>query len=234
MKKFKQNKLKYILGIIALVLMILVGAFFWYVSDYYKADAIALNVLSQDNIVQKDNITVLSPDTPSDTAMIFYPGAKVEAEAYLPLLDKIRDDTHITCILVDMPFHLAIFDTNAAKDIISEFPDIQNWYMAGHSMRGAMASQFASKNEKEIKGLILMGTYIYGNYPLAHTLTIYGTLDGLAAEDINYTTNTVPIEGGNHAQFGNYGQQKGDFPATITAKQQQEQTVKAIDAFINK
>lgn len=71
MKKFKQNKLKYILGIIALVLMILVGAFFWYVSDYYKADAIALNVLSQDNIVQKDNITVLSPDTPSDTAMIF-------------------------------------------------------------------------------------------------------------------------------------------------------------------
>lgn len=89
--------------------------------------------------------------------MIFYPGAKVEAEAYLPLLDKIRDDTHITCILVDMPFHLAIFDTNAAKDIISEFPDIQNWYMAGHSMGGAMASQFASKNEKEIKGLILMG-----------------------------------------------------------------------------
>lgn len=46
MKKFKQNKLKYILGIIALVLMISVGAFFWYVSDYYKADAIALNVLS--------------------------------------------------------------------------------------------------------------------------------------------------------------------------------------------
>lgn len=52
--------------------MISVGAFFWYVSDYYKADAIALNVLSQDNIVQKDNITVLSPDTPSDTAMIFF------------------------------------------------------------------------------------------------------------------------------------------------------------------
>ncbi len=39
-------------------------------------------------------------------------------------------------------------------------------------------------------------------------------------------------EGGNHAQFGNYGPQKGDSPATITAAEQQEQTVEAVSAFL--
>ena len=232
-KKWKQHKIRYIFMMIILVCVLLAGSFFWYVSDYYKANAIALSVLSQDNIVEKNNMTILSADNPTDTAMIFYPGAKVESEAYLPLLDQIRD-SGITCILVHMPFHLAIFDINAADEIIDQFPDIQNWYMAGHSMGGAMASQFASQNQKKIKGLILMGAYIYGDYPLENTLTIYGTLDGLAADDIDYTVNTVPIEGGNHAQFGNYGQQKGDFVASISTKQQQALTVKAIDEFVNK
>lgn len=127
---------------------------------------------------------------------------------------------------------MAIFDSDAAENIMPLFPDIRHWYMAGHSMGGAMASQYASKHEAEVEGLILLGAYIYGDYPLENTLTIYGTLDGLAAEDIDYTTNTVPIEGGNHAQFGNYGPQKGDFTATISAQDQQKQTVVAIEDFL--
>ena len=75
--------------------------------------------------------------------ILFYPGAKVEAEAYLPLLDQIRQ-TGVTCILVHMPFHMAIFDANAAEDVMAQFPEIQHWYIAGHSMGGAMASKFAS------------------------------------------------------------------------------------------
>ena len=42
----------------------------------------------------------------------------------------------------------------------------------------------------------------------------------------------VEIQGGNHAQFGNYGPQKGDLPAEITAEEQQAQTVAAITDFI--
>ena len=34
------------------------------------------------------------------------------------------------------------------------------------------------------------------------------------------------MEGGNHSQFGNYGEQKGDGKATISAEEQQRQTVK--------
>ena len=219
-------------GMILLVLAILAGVFFWYVSDYYRAEDAALEILAQDSgITVQDNLTMLSPAAPTDTAMIFYPGAKVEAEAYLALLDQIRQ-TGITCILVHMPFHMAIFDANAAEDVIDQFPAFQHWYIAGHSMGGAMASQFASDHPDQIDGLILMGAYIYGDYPAEKTLTIYGSLNQSVEDHIDYTENIVEIEGGNHAQFGNYGPQKGDLPAAISAEEQQKQTVAAIEAFL--
>ena len=81
-------------------------------------------------------------------------------------------------------------------------------------------------------GLILLGAYIYGDYPPENTLTVYGSLNQSVEDNIDYAENVVEIEGGNHAQFGNYGPQKGDSPATITAAEQQEQTVEAISAFL--
>ena len=219
-------------GIVLLLLIILVGAFFWYVSDYYRADDVAMEVLAQDSTIEvQDNLTILSPTYPTDTALIFYPGAKVEAEAYLPLLDQIRQ-TGVTCILVHMPFHMAIFDADAAQKVIAQFPEYQHWYIAGHSMGGAMASKFASDHPEQVDGLILLGAYIYGDYPDEETLTIYGSLNQSVEEHIDYTENIVKIEGGNHAQFGNYGPQRGDLPATISAEEQQKQTVEAIEAFL--
>ncbi|MFR1051076.1 MAG: alpha/beta hydrolase [Lachnospirales bacterium] len=79
---------------------------------------------------------------------------------------------------------------------------------------------------------ILMGAYIYGDYPDERTLTIYGSLNQSVEDHINYTENIVKIEGGNHAQFGNYGSQKGDLPAAISAREQQKQTGEAIEAFL--
>lgn len=219
-------------GIALLILAILAGAFFWYVSDYYRAEDVALAVMAQDSgISQQDDLTILSPTYPTDTAIIFYPGAKVEAEAYLPLLDQIRQ-TGVTCILVHMPFHMAIFDADAAEGVIAQFPEIRHWYIAGHSMGGAMASKFAADHPDQVEGLILMGAYIYGDYPDEDTLTIYGSLNQSVEDHIDYTENIVEIEGGNHAQFGNYGPQKGDLPATISAQEQQKQTVEAIKAFL--
>lgn len=235
MKKTKiliSKKLRIALGIVVLLLALCAGAFFWYVSDYYRAEDVALDVLAQDSgLSVQDNLTVLSPSVPSDTAIIFYPGAKVEAEAYLPLLEQIKQ-TGVTCILVHMPFRMAIFDANAAEDVMEQFPEIQHWYMAGHSMGGAMASQFASGHQDEIDGLILLGAYIYGDYPDEKTLTVYGSLNQSVEDHIDYTENIVEIEGGNHAQFGNYGPQKGDLPATISAAEQQAQTVDAISDFM--
>lgn len=217
-----------------LLLVLLTSGFFWYVSDYYRAEDLAVSVLSQgDNIVQQDNLTILSPSTPSDTALIFYPGAKVEAIAYLPLLDQIRR-TGVTCILVDMPFRMAIFDSDAAQDVMEQFPDVEHWYLAGHSMGGAMASQFASQHPQQVDGLILLGAYLYGDYPVEQTLTVYGSLNQSVEDKLDYTENVVEIQGGNHAQFGNYGPQKGDPPATISSQEQQSQTVTAIQDFLER
>ena len=219
-------------GVVLAILAILAGAFFWYVSDYYRAEDVALEVMAQGSgITVQDNLTILSPSYPTDTAIIFYPGAKVEAEAYLPLLDQIRQ-TGVTCILVHMPFHMAIFDANGAEKVIAQFPEYQHWYIAGHSMGGGMASKFASDHPDLVDGLILMGAYIYGDYPDEDTLTIYGSLNQSVEDHIDYTENIVEIEGGNHAQFGNYGPQDGDLPATISAEDQQKQTVEAIQAFL--
>ena len=116
--KPRRKKWKIAVGILLAVLILLAGGFFWYVSDYYRAEDVALEVLaSGEHLEVRDDLTILSPSYPTDTAIIFYPGAKVEASAYLPLLNQLRQ-TGLTCILVEMPFHLAIFDVNAAEDVL--------------------------------------------------------------------------------------------------------------------
>ncbi len=218
---------------IASLIALLSGAFFLYVSDYYRADDVAVAVLATDTRlrVEKDTI-ILSPAAASDTALIFYPGAKVEYTAYLPILEKIKSACGITCILVKMPFNMAIFNVKAANAVMADHPEITNWYVGGHSMGGAMASDYASKNPDKVEGLILLGAYVYGSYPPEKALTVYGTFNTSVEKKIDYTENIVVIQGGNHAQFGNYGKQRGDPDATISREAQQDIAVEAIRDFI--
>ena len=69
-------------------------------------------------------------------------------------------------------------------------------------------------------GLVLLRAYLYSDYPPADTLTIYGSLNQSEEDKIDCTENVVEIEGDNHAQFGNYGPQKGDALAVISAEEQ--------------
>lgn len=228
----RRKKWPLVLGLSLVVLAVLVGGFFWYISDYYPAQDTALAVLAQeDGVTVEEDYTVLSPTYPTDTALIFYPGAKVEAAAYLPLLNQLRQ-SGLTCILVEMPFRLAIFDADAAQEVMAQFPHIAHWYLGGHSLGGAMASQFASDHPEEVDGLILLGAYPYGAYPAEQTLVVYGSLNQSVEDHLNTTENVVEIAGGNHAQFGNYGPQKGDLPAAISSQEQQAQTVAAVTKFL--
>lgn len=230
MKNIRKWQKRLLIAVLALLLLC-VGGFILYVSDYYHAEASALAVLDEDGVSINEDVIRLDPISESDTAIIFYPDAKVEAVSYLPLLDQLRMEGY-TCFLVSMPFNMAIFDSNAAADVIADHPDVEHWYIAGHSMGGGMASSFASKHPDAVDGLILLGAYIYGDYPDTDALTIYGSFNESVGEHIDYTENIVVIPGGNHAQFGNYGPQKGDPPATISAKQQQAESVDAITNFI--
>jgi len=66
-------------------------------------------------------------------------------------------------------------------------------------------------------------------------MSISGTRDGLSTPEkveaskrnLPKGTEYVAIEGGNHAQFGDYGSQSGDNKADISLKDQQTQIAQA-------
>jgi hypothetical protein len=73
-----------------------------------------------------------------------------------------------------------------------------------------------------------------------NTVLIYGSEDGvLNMESYEKSRPNLPenavehvIQGGNHAQFGSYGKQKGDGEASISPENQIEETVSVILAAV--
>ena len=225
---------KIVLLSLGALLLALLLAFFAYTQDYYRADAdVAALTADNQNIRQDGNLTILSPDAANDTGagLIFYPGGKVEETAYLPLLEQLRE-SGLTCVLVKMPFRLAVFDIRAADAVYAKIPPISRWYLAGHSLGGAMASSYVPGNESKLAGLILLGAYPVNDSPIP-TLAIYGSEDvQLDRSKLTTVANKLEIQGGNHAYFGNYGEQAGDGTASISREAQQTQAVAAILAFV--
>lgn len=222
--------------VLAGLLILLFGGFYVYTLDYYRADEQAVAVFSpEDSVTVRDmgDLIVLQPAlaAESDSGIIFYPGGKVEAIAYLPLLRALARAGE-TCVLVKMPFNLAVFDVNAADEVYAALPEVQTWYLAGHSLGGAMASTYAGSHPNELAGLILLGAWPVNDASLP-TIAIYGSEDqGIDLSKLEGTDDRLEIAGGNHAYFGNYGEQEGDGVASITRQEQQDQAVAAIVAFI--
>ncbi|MGD1821214.1 MAG: alpha/beta fold hydrolase [Pleomorphochaeta sp.] len=227
MKK-KTTLLKKIIFSLISILIIIFIAFYIYTLNYYRADDTALSILNNDNITQEKNITTITPVGENrNIGVIFYPGGKVEDISYLPLLNDLSLNG-ITTFLVDMPFNLAVFNVNEANEIIEKYPNIDSWYLMGHSLGGAMASSYSEKNGSKLKGLILLASYPLNN-SVENTITIYGSNDlVLDQSKVNDMANVYIIEGGNHAYFGNYGEQKGDGSALITREEQQDITLSII------
>lgn len=208
-----------------------------YVSDYYHADvpAAELSTAAVPVVETDDTITV---GRPSKQGVVFYPGAKVDPAAYVPLMQKLADEGFY-CVIAKMPFNLAFFGINAADAIIVENPET-TWWIAGHSLGGAMAAQYAANHADNLEGIAFLAAYAASDLSSTdlEALVIYGSEDGvlnrenLAANEANLPENarTIVIEGGNHANFGNYGPQEDDGEAGISADEQQRQTVEAISA----
>ncbi len=230
----KNKTAKKILIITAIALaIVLIGCGIYLVSGQYYAQERALNILENaENLTVENGLYILMPETQTTTAIVFYPGGKVEATAYLPLMQKITDQLGVATVIVEMPFNLACFGINSADKAIESLEGYDEIYISGHSLGSAMASVYAEKNADDIAGLIVLGGYVYGDYPKENSLTIYGSLNSNLEPSITYTENVHVIEGGNHAQFGDYGEQKGDTSATITAEEQEDITVAIIESFL--
>ncbi len=229
-----RNKLKIIVPVI-LILVIGMAAFI-YVNDYYHADEYAQTALLSDKEVEvsqmKDGTLAFIPDNP-EVGLIFYPGGKVEYTAYAPLMHELAE-RDILCVLIEMPCNLAVLDIGAAAGIPEQYPEIDVWYIGGHSLGGSMAASYLAKHRDEYDGLILLAAYSTVN--LSQTdltaISLYGSEDTvLNMEKYQKYEKNLPqgtleevIEGGCHAFFGSYGAQKGDGTPKISNEEQVELT----------
>ena len=235
-------KKKIILLVIIVLILSLVGSIVYYVNDYYRAEdlAVALFASSKTDISEENGVYTFNSEN-AKTGVIFYPGGKVEAKAYAPLMDALAKEG-VLSILVTMPGNLAVLDMNAADGICEQYPEIESWYMAGHSLGGSMAASYISENAKNFEGIILLASYSTADLSNSglEVLSIYGSNDGVLnmekyeeyKPNLPEDFNEFIIDGGCHAYFGAYGEQEGDKKATITRDEQIKITVDEITKFI--
>lgn len=171
----------------------------------------------------------------TEKALIFYPGALIEYTAYAPLMRRLAEEG-MDCFLVHMPMNLAFLSANRADDIIDSY-SYEGWYLAGHSLGGAIIANYAATTEHTIDGLYLLAAYPSKDVKdIPDVLYIYGELDNIVDRDkIASSKEYAPeyyreyiISGGNHSQFGSYGLQDGDKAAEISTEEQIKQTTEQI------
>lgn len=233
-------KKKILKGITLILLVLFIGIGIWINASYPPSNkAFEFGMTSQVvNIIDDKNVIRFEPlENLKDSGIIFYPGGKVEPEAYNPLAYALAEKGYLTTI-IKMPFNLAVMNVDAGKSVIIENPNIKHWYIGGHSLGGAMAGNFVYDYPNLIKGVFFLGAYPVKDLRNLgiDVLMINGTLDGiinkgrLANADALIPANSkrIILIGANHSQFGSYGLQKKDNKANISWQEQQTTTVDSI------
>lgn len=215
-------------------LVVAVGAFVLWANAAAPAEADALARASADNqvtVTARDGVTWVCPvDGPAaGTGIVFYPGARVEAPAYVATWAPIVARTGVRVAIPDVTLNLAVLDIGRADDVRAAAPDVRRWVVGGHSLGGAMAASYAGRQAwRDLDGLVLWAAYATEGAGLTTrddlpVLSVTGARDGLATPadvaarrgSLPPATVTVGIGGMNHAQFGRYGDQAGDLPPQI-------------------
>jgi hypothetical protein len=234
-----------LIGLVSLVVIGVVGMLVWAETGTYPARAVALSALeSTDRVtVTQGKWIVFTPVGKAQTGLVFYPGGLVEPTAYAPVLRKIAEEG-VLVVITPMPLNLAILNTGAANAVIDDHPHVSTWILAGHSLGGASAAIFAENNPTRIDALALWDSYPPNSADLSDNtlsaISIFGTTDGVPNTDnfddkrhlLPADTMLVGIEGASHAQFGDYGPQKGDVVPSISLAEQHERVTEIMLDFI--
>jgi poly(3-hydroxybutyrate) depolymerase len=235
----KHKRLYILLGSIVILLGASVLGFVLWAESTNPVMPTAIEALKSDaqvKVEEKHWIVFEPVENKSSVGLIFYPGGKVEARAYAPIMRAIAAEGYFV-VIAPMPLNLAIFGIERATQVMDAHPDITTWVLGGHSLGGAMASNYTYKYPERVDGLILYASYPAESNSLADSnlpvISIYGTQDGRVDDLIASSpllpaaTTYVVIEGGNHAQFGDYGLQHGDGEAMISREEQQGRAIAA-------
>lgn len=240
MKKYLNIKKRGLLVSLATILLLVAAAAF-YINDYYRALPEAFEAVTEVTegitvLEEEDDYIVFLPEN-AEKGLIFYPGGKVEYEAYAPLMKALAEQG-LLCVLLHMPANLAVLDMGAAQGVQERYPQVDSWYIGGHSLGGSMAASYAGKNSADFDGVILLASYSTADLTdhALRVISLYGSEDGVlnAEKYVKYRDNLPEdtyenvLEGGCHAYFGAYGTQDGDGTPTVTAWEQIQWTVEEI------
>lgn len=174
---------------------------------------------------------VLAPaGAAATTALLFQPGARVEARAYAAVLRPLAQAGH-RVVIVKQPLGIAFLAISALDAARAQYPDVTSWVVGGHSLGGTVAAIEADAADDAANGPA-RGLLLYASYPAgdlsssltAAVLSVSGSDDGLATPaDIEASRADLPasarfevIDGAVHSYFGDYGPQRGDGIPTIT------------------
>ncbi len=182
--------------------------------------------------------------------LIFHPGGYADPEAYARIIHKVAEACGLYCVIIPGPQRTPIAKRFSADQVIAANPQIEKWFISGHSQGGAVASLYMRDRlddpayREKIAGLIFLGFFVFDRHSLAARkqlpcLSVYGDRDGHAEKFKPNEKNLPPgarvvcIEGGNHGQFGAYRFHFGDQIAEIERETQQDIAINAIVEFVN-
>jgi len=185
-------------------------------------------------------ITFQPADGSATRGLVVYPGGMVEPRAYAVAAREIAE-TGAFVAVVPFPGNLPITDPMRGLGTVMANPQIQHWAVAGHSLGGVAASIWAFANPAgKLEGIAFWASYPAPAMPPnaaadlsasgLKAISITASHDGVlnwpayeATRDLlPAATYFATIRGGNHAQFGYYGEQDGDQPALIARAHQHE------------
>ncbi|CAL9375293.1 hypothetical protein SUDANB121_00953 [Nocardiopsis dassonvillei] len=238
-------------AVVLALLAAAVGAFAAWGLNAYRAEPAPLGealALPGVRVEIADDAVVLAPADGGDgTGVVFYPGARVEAEAYAAPWAPIVRDAGVTVVIPRMPLNFAVLAPGRADEAAAAHGGgVDRWYLGGHSLGGAMAASHGGGDpDLPLAGLVLWGSYATEGAGLAdrsdlRVLSVSGSEDGLsdpAAIDehrayLPPNAELVEIEGMNHAQFGAYGDQSGDGTAVISDTDAHRALAESVTAFL--
>ena len=224
----------------------MLGLFLWSKTGTYPARDAALSALQSTDqvLVTQEKTIVFTPLEETTTGLIFYPGGLVDPAAYAPVLHQIAEEG-LLVIITPMPLNLAILRTGAANAVLDTYPGISTWILAGHSLGGASAGIYAENHPGSIQALAMWDSYPPDSADLSDNslpvISIYGTTENFPNTDgfndkkylLPADTQFIAIEGASHAQFGDYGPQKGDIEPSISLAEQHQRVAEIMLEFIN-
>ena len=216
-----------LVAVLVLVLLAVVGVVAWSRIGVMSAEPAPWRGVVEDprlSLAETDTSLLLQPaeSGPARTGLVFYPGAKVEPEAYAARLAGLVIAQGMTVVIVKPTLNLALLDRRDFDVFTGSAPEVRTWLVGGHSLGGVRACQLAS----EADALVLFAAYCADDLSTSQlpVLSIAGSEDGLSTpadiaanrDRLPGTATMVEIDGASHASFGDYGAQSGDGTATLT------------------